>query len=90
MPLSWFVALRFLKEGRAQTLLIVAGVGVGVAVLVFLSALIDGLQQSLIDKGNQIIKIIIVDAGGGNVEGRDRNRHGARPGSGGFRVENAA
>ena len=50
MPLSWFVALRFLKEGRAQTLLIVAGVGVGVAVLVFLSALIDGLQQSLIDK----------------------------------------
>ncbi len=50
MPLDWFVALRFLREGRLQTLLIVAGVGVGVGVLVFLSALIDGLQQSLIDK----------------------------------------
>lgn len=50
MPLDWFVALRFLREGRLQTALIVAGVGVGVGVMVFLSALIDGLQQSLIDK----------------------------------------
>lgn len=48
MPLEWLVALRFLREGRAQTLLIIAGVGVGVAVIVFLSALINGLQTSLI------------------------------------------
>lgn len=55
MPFEWFVALRFLREGRAQTALILAGIGVGVGVVVFLSALINGLQDSLIDKtlGNQ-------------------------------------
>lgn len=50
MPMEWLVALRFLREGRAQTLLIIAGVGVGVAVIIFLSALISGLQTSLIDQ----------------------------------------
>ncbi|MDO9018211.1 MAG: ABC transporter permease [Deltaproteobacteria bacterium] len=48
MPISWFLALRFLREGRMQSVLIVAGVSVGVAVMVFLSALIDGLQSSLV------------------------------------------
>ncbi len=50
MPFEWVVALRFLREGRVQTALILAGVGVGVGVVVFLSALISGLQDSLIDK----------------------------------------
>lgn len=48
MRLAWFIALRFLREGRAQSALILAGVTVGVGVLVFLSALISGLQASLI------------------------------------------
>jgi lipoprotein-releasing system permease protein len=48
MPFELFVALRFLREGRAQTVLILAGASVGVAVIVFLSALIDGLQASLV------------------------------------------
>ena len=48
MPISWFLALRFFREGRLQSVLIVVGVSVGVAVMVFLSALIDGLQTSLI------------------------------------------
>lgn len=48
MPFELFVALRFLREGRAQSALIFAGVSVGVAVIVFLSALIDGLQASLV------------------------------------------
>jgi lipoprotein-releasing system permease protein len=43
-----FVAFRFLREGGLQTALIFAGAAVGVAVIVFLSALIDGLQASLI------------------------------------------
>lgn len=49
------VALRFLREGRAQTLLILAGIGTGVGVIIFLSALITGLQQSIIERtlGNQ-------------------------------------
>lgn len=50
MPFELFVALRFLREGRSQTALILAGSVVGVAVIVFLSALIGGLQATLIDK----------------------------------------
>jgi len=44
------VALRFLREGRTQTLLILLGIGTGVGVIVFLSALITGLQESLVEK----------------------------------------
>ena len=50
MPFSWFVALRYLREGRMQTALILGAVAIGVAVLVFLSALIGGLQVDLIAK----------------------------------------
>ena len=50
MGFSWIVALRFLREGRMQSVLIIGGVAVGVAVLVFLSALIGGLQESLIQR----------------------------------------
>ena len=44
------LARRFLEENRSQTLLIILGIAIGVAVMVFLSALIDGLQANLIDK----------------------------------------
>jgi lipoprotein-releasing system permease protein len=44
------VALRFLREGRVQTALILAGIGTGVGVIIFLSALITGLQQSIIER----------------------------------------
>ncbi len=50
MPFEWFVALRYLREGRAQTALILAAVSIGVSVVVFLSALINGLQASLIQQ----------------------------------------
>lgn len=50
MPFEWFVAIRYMKDARGQTALILAAVSVGVTVIVFLSALIDGLQTSLIDK----------------------------------------
>lgn len=42
------IALRFLREGRAQSALIVGGVMVGVAVVVFISALVTGLQSNTI------------------------------------------
>lgn len=48
MPFEWFVALRYLRQGRAQTGLILAAVAIGVSVIVFLSALINGLQTSLV------------------------------------------
>ena len=50
MPFEWFVALRYLREGRQQTALILGAVAIGVAVVVFLSALISGLQSNLISK----------------------------------------
>lgn len=50
MPFEWFVALRYMRDAKGQTALILAAVSVGVSVIVFLSALIDGLQASLIDK----------------------------------------
>lgn len=50
MPFELFVALRFLREGRTQTALILAGATVGVAVIVFITALIGGLQATLVEK----------------------------------------
>ena len=48
LPFEWIVAIRFLREGRLQTLFIVAGVAIGVAVIVFMSALMAGLQSNFI------------------------------------------
>jgi lipoprotein-releasing system permease protein len=42
------IAMRFLREGRTQTLLIVTGISVGVAVIVFITALIQGLQNNIV------------------------------------------
>ena len=50
MWVEWTLAVRFLREGRTQSLLILAGIAIGVAVIVFLSALISGLQANLIDR----------------------------------------
>ena len=44
------IAMRFLRHGRAQTLLILFGIAVGVAVIVFVTALIGGLQANIIDR----------------------------------------
>jgi lipoprotein-releasing system permease protein len=47
MSFEWILALRFLREGRMQTALIMAGTTVGVAVIIFITALMNGLQASL-------------------------------------------
>lgn len=62
MPFSWAVALRFLKEGRLQSILIIGGASIGVSVMVFLTALIDGVQKDLIDKTLGTQAHIIVEA----------------------------
>jgi lipoprotein-releasing system permease protein len=48
LPFEWIVAIRFLREGRLQTLFIITGVAIGVAVIVFMSALMTGLQANFI------------------------------------------
>jgi lipoprotein-releasing system permease protein len=47
---EWRVALRFLREGRFQTLLIIVGVAAGVAVVAYITELVGGLQRNTIDK----------------------------------------
>ena len=47
-PFEWIVASRFLREGRWQTVFIIGGVAIGVAVIVFMSALLTGLQANFI------------------------------------------
>lgn len=49
MKFELMVALRFLKESKGQTLLIMAGIIIGVSVQIFLSVLIGGLQKDLIN-----------------------------------------
>src|SRR5262245_61809416 len=44
------VALRFLREGRMQTALIVGGAAVGVAVIYFITAVLVGVQADLIKR----------------------------------------
>jgi len=44
------IAMRFLRQGRGQTLLILFGIAVGVAVIVFVTALISGLQDNIIER----------------------------------------
>ncbi len=50
LPFAPMVCLRYLREGRMQTVLILAGVTGGVAVIIFLTTLISQLQASIIDK----------------------------------------
>lgn len=50
LPFEWIAATRFLREGRTQSLLIIVGVGVGVSVIVFMSALLSGLQSNLVNR----------------------------------------
>lgn len=44
------VAVRFLREGRMQSLLIIVGVAAGVAVVTYISALIGGLQRNTLEE----------------------------------------
>jgi lipoprotein-releasing system permease protein len=48
MPFEWIAALRFLGEGRMQTAFIVVGASIGVAVIVFMSAILTGMQANII------------------------------------------
>ena len=50
MWIEWTIATRFLREGRVQSTLILVGIAVGVAVIVFLTALITGLQGNIINR----------------------------------------
>src|SRR5690606_11058705 len=66
MWLESTIATRFLREGRTQTVLIATGISVGVAVIVFITALIQGLQDNIVDRtlGTQAhIRVLAPDEG---------------------------
>jgi len=48
MPTEWIIALRFLREGRFQSTLIVSGIAVGAGVIMALTTLVVELQAGLI------------------------------------------
>ncbi|MGY4829128.1 ABC transporter permease [Sphaerotilaceae bacterium SBD11-9] len=48
LPFECIVAFRFLREGLMQTLFICGGIAIGVAVIVFMSALLTGLQANFV------------------------------------------
>lgn len=50
MKLAYSIAIRFLKSSKAQTILILLGIAVGVSVQIFIGSLIQGLQIGLVDK----------------------------------------
>ena len=50
LPFEWIVAIRFLKEGKIQTAFIVIGISIGVAVIIFMSALLTGLQSNFVNR----------------------------------------
>ena len=47
MKFVWTVAWRLMREGRFQSLLILAGVTIGVAVVVYITAVVNGLQANI-------------------------------------------
>jgi len=49
-PYEAYIAFRFMLKGKGQTLLLLGGIIVGVAIQFFLSSLIGGLQISLIER----------------------------------------
>ncbi len=48
MPFEWIAALRFLREGRMQTTFTIVGASMGVGVIVFMSAILTGMQNNII------------------------------------------
>jgi lipoprotein-releasing system permease protein len=50
LPFEWIAAVRFLREGRMQTLFIIGGITIGVGVIVFMSAMLAGLQANFIKR----------------------------------------
>jgi lipoprotein-releasing system permease protein len=49
-PFEWITAIRFLREGRLQTAFIILGITIGVGVIVFMSALLSGLQLNFLNR----------------------------------------
>jgi lipoprotein-releasing system permease protein len=50
VPFEWIAAIRFLSDGPMQTAFILTGIAIGVGVIVFMSAMLAGLQANFIKR----------------------------------------
>jgi len=50
LPFEWITAVRFLREGWLQTIFIIGGIAIGVGVIVFMSAMLAGLEANFIKR----------------------------------------
>jgi lipoprotein-releasing system permease protein len=50
LPFEWIAAVRFLREGRLQTAFIIFGISIGVGVIVFMSAMLAGLEANFLKR----------------------------------------
>jgi lipoprotein-releasing system permease protein len=50
LPFEWIAAIRFLLDGRLQSVFIIVGIAIGVGVIVFMSAMLTGLQSNFIKR----------------------------------------
>jgi len=48
LPVEWLAATRFLREGRMQTIATLLGIGIGVGVIIFMSAALAGQQANIV------------------------------------------
>jgi lipoprotein-releasing system permease protein len=47
---EWIVALRFLREGGLQTMLIITGTALGISFIVFITAILTNLQRDIVER----------------------------------------
>ena len=73
MSLPLNIALRFLRRGKWQTLLIIIGISIGVSVQIFVGILLNSLQSSLLNNfiGNSSQITILSDTEDPLIEGYD-------------------
>ncbi|NLH80816.1 MAG: ABC transporter permease [Phyllobacteriaceae bacterium] len=74
LPFEWIAAIRFLLEGRMQSLFIVAGVTVGVGVIVFMSAILTGMTTNMMKRilnSQAHIELVPADEVARPLRGRD-------------------
>jgi lipoprotein-releasing system permease protein len=70
--LPFKLAVRFLKSGRGQTILIVIGIGIAIAAQIFIGLLITSLQQTLVDRTVGHQPQITITSENGNISPAER------------------
>jgi lipoprotein-releasing system permease protein len=65
--LSFKLALRFLKSGKGQTVLITIGIGIAIAAQIFIGLLITSLQNTLVDRTVGHQPQITITSAGANI-----------------------